>query len=336
MQTEKNIQLIAMILLLNLPSINAKDIDYKFYRDKFLIVPESQTYADSFGMVMICPAHAHGTPDEAMAKLKKILETFPSNQVSTIWVCRADQTNTLRKFAPVVDRIVVNTFALTSNLGPKKGDPIWPKFDHPFLNHIRELRNIAGKKNLLGCIDVAGESGYFKDRSISFEEIEWMVYALVGANYQGIVWRGNLDSLSWGNRLHQLESSLGQYSDTLGVAEVVNWVTTSTKQPISALITKNYLFIVLLNTEHLKLSEITKRVVLPLDTPDCRGSLSIQLPKGIRIISGKTLSGLPVKITHQDKSIQIPYHYRGGGEIIVLSLTHETTTTSQTQQEAQP
>ena len=63
---------------------------------RFVVVSER-----SLKPLMVCPAHAYGTPDEAFLKAKQLLAAHPAQERSSVWVCRADQANTLERFAPL-------------------------------------------------------------------------------------------------------------------------------------------------------------------------------------------------------------------------------------------
>ena len=155
----------------------------------FRVLTLRETESQEFGLVMTCPAHAHGTPQQAMQKLKEILKDRPAGAPSAIWVCRSNLLQTLKEFAPLVDTICLNPFLFTCKNGPKPDDPIWPGLDHPFVNHLREIQANADHKDLLGGIYLTGDPQWFAKRQASFEEVRWMVFALVGAKFKGVIWR---------------------------------------------------------------------------------------------------------------------------------------------------
>ena len=287
---------------------------------KFVIVRQSQVHDDAFGMVMGCPAHAHGTPKQAIAKLKRILRNRSSDLVSTIWVCRANQMHTVKRFAPLVDRVVINPFVFRSKKGLCKDDLIWPTFDHPQVNYLREVRKNGAGKALLACINVDGEPSRFARRAASFEEVKWMAYAAIGAHFQGVVWRGDLPHLPWLGRLKHLESLLQAQANGLGAAEPVKWVTDRDKKPISALCSERSLFVVLLSPEYLAQVDPHKTVVLPLTQPEVHGRLVLAPPAGTKVMSAKTLSGMPVAIDVIEGRPQVNYVFTGAGEILIFSL----------------
>ncbi len=316
-------KLILFVLFAN-GSVAVAEFSNKYPKDRLMIISNAQTDSQSFGMVMECPSHDHGTPAEAMAKLKKTLRNRPDDQASSIWVCRSSQMETLKMFAPVVDRIVVNPFVLTSKQGPNDSDIIWPKFDHSFVNRIRALRANGCGKSLFACIDLRGERRYFRKRMASFQEIQWMVYAVLGAKFQGIVWRGDHNDMPWANRLRQLEAKLGSYAEDIGHAQPVGWINASNSQPVSALCCQNLLFVILLNPDYLTTFAPDKSVLLPLDPSPRKGVIILAPPNNITILSGNTLLGMPLKLNCTENSIQVTYHFSGSGQILVFHLLTES------------
>jgi len=288
---------------------------------RFVVVCESDMKHPDFGMLMVCPAHAHGPPKQAVAKLKRLLSTHRRTVPSTIWVCRANQMRTLITFAPLVDRVVVNPFVFTSKKPPGKDDRIWPTFDHPHVNYLREVRRNTAGTALLACIDVDGESHHFSKRSASFEEIKWLAYAAVGANFQGIVWRGDLDRLTWGNRLRQIGVGLRRHAADLGQATPVKWVTDRERKPMSALCSVNTLFVILLTPEYLATVGVHKTMVLPTTIPEVHGELELAPPAGVDVTHAHTLMGLPAPLHRAAGRIRVNYAFKGPGKILVFRLS---------------
>jgi len=283
----------------------------------FLFTTEAEITSEAAGMVMVCPAHAHGTPEEALAKLRKILENRPKEEISAIWVCRSNQLETLKMFAPEVDRVVINTFCLTSKQGPDPNDLIWPRWDHPLINHLRQSRKFAGEVELIACIDLSGESSFFAKRSAALEEIIWMVYAVVGANFQGIAWRGSISGM---DKIKELEVNLAKHTRDLGAARPVGWAKGPDNLRFSTIASSKYLFVVLLHPDFMKVSGKDQKIILPLEMKPCQGSIILQPPPSIKIRTGKYLSGIPLQLTSDEDHIQVPFVFRGGGEILIFPL----------------
>src|SRR4051812_31252391 len=76
---------------------------------RFIMMPDSPP--DTF----MCPAHAHGTVDQAMSEAKRIRAEWHSDSPFCMWVCRANQVATLEKFAPLADRVFVTPFLLADS-----------------------------------------------------------------------------------------------------------------------------------------------------------------------------------------------------------------------------
>ena len=277
-------------------------------------------------LLMICPAHAHGTADEAMAKLKQLLAAHPATQRSAIWVCRSNQADTLSKFAPLVDEVYINPFAVSDTRQPDPQQHIWRSLDHPSINQIRRLRSLAPDTRLIACINIEGEPRCWKKRAASFEEVQWMFYAVIGAGYKGIVLRGDVAACPFAPQLRNLEKEIMRFASDLGVAQPVAWVTGPREQPVSAVRSDKMLFVALLNPSYVQIDHDKQTAVLPVKPGLCEGVVDCRLPSGLKIVSGATLSGEPLKLDVNDSLVKAPYSFRSGGEIIVLRLAGNATT----------
>ena len=113
------------------------------------------------------------TPEEALRKLMGKLRSRRSGDIASIWVCRANQLQTAKMFAPEIDRMVVNPFAVPN--GRIVADPngrVWRNCHNPFVNQIRQLRLATEGVHLVACINLQGEPSIFGKRKASFEEID--------------------------------------------------------------------------------------------------------------------------------------------------------------------
>lgn len=293
---------------------------------RFEILKEKGIYSQKAGMAMVCPAHAHGTPEEAYKKLQNILITWPKGKTSSIWVCRANQIKTLEKFSPLADRIFTNPVVHDSAISPGKKDKIWPYADHPILNQIRQIRTKAADKKLIACINMAGEPKRFQKRKASYEEIEWLVLATVGGNFQGIVWRGNPDALPCRSRLKHLEAGLMNYSVPLGAATPVRWAHASQNVPISVLKSKRFLFVVLLNPAYLCDVGFAKAPKLPLSDDPVKVDVCLDTPTNCKIVSAITLDGQTVPFQMDQNTVKLSPSFHGGGEILILKYQEKNKT----------
>ncbi len=288
----------------------------------FWVIHESQAGAKSSGMLMGCPAHKHGTPDEAFERLEDILKARPSHQLSSIWVCRANQTEILKRFAPLIDQVFINPFVHLSDQGPASEDFMWPNFKHPVVNRLREIRANGGEKRLLACVNLRGETSLFGKRPASFEEIEWMIFATIGANFQGLVWRGNLNRIPWARRLRRFADNLKRYADDLGTARPVGWVKPIGSQPVSAICSEKTLFVVLLNPHYMTLDR-QQAVRLPLKLSAAQDAeVEISPPEGVTITSVESLGSRAPRLYRDRNHIRARCRFAGGGQMLVFHLSH--------------
>jgi len=278
--------------------------------------------------VMRCPSHAHGTPEEACKKLKKILAARDPGRPATMWICRHKQIETLRRFGPMVDEIGVNPFAAEGMVGPRRGETIWPGWNHTIINRVREIRRITEGKRLLAAVDVGGESLWFPQRRASLEEIRWQVLAAIGANYQGIIWRGRPADGFVSEGIKRLEELILAHADELGRARPVGWVAEASAQPASALASNGTLFIVLLNPLYMKPLPCRGGVELPLASKPRTVHLTIRPSACLRIESGRTLAGHPVSVTEDGGVWHVDWTFRGGGEVLILPVSGRTASTA--------
>jgi hypothetical protein len=289
-----------------------------------ILVEEGEAASPGFGTLMICPAHAHGTLDEAEKILKNRLREKPAGRPSSVVLCRANQVETLKRFAPLVDRVVLNPFALQERKGPEAGEVIWPGSDHPLLNQVRNLHRHAGAKPLLALVDVRGESSLFGDRRATFEEVKWESLAVLGANYRGLVWRG-LDGCAFASRVRALEATLRERASEMDAAAPVAWVSAEDRdQPVAALVAGRRLFIVLLDRDYMKpsVARADKEVyMLPLEPARRLVGVQVRPPDGVTVTTASTLSGRPVHVEGAGAVIRVNCRVEGGGELLICDLS---------------
>ena len=288
----------------------------------FMLLQEGNVYGKANGMAMICPAHKYGTPQDAMKKLKGILTTWPKDKSASIWVCRANQVATLKMFAPMGDRIFINPFVHSGKYEPKDADIIWSGYNHPCINHIRKIIDASAMKPLIACLNVDGEPNHFKKRKASFEEIKWMMYATIGAGFKGIVWRGNISTLPWANKLRSFECTLSQYTDELGRSKVAKCVEAPPGQPRSTLVSGDILFIILLNPQYCNGWE-NNTLTLPVEDEHRQGTLTIASPLGKSIKACKTIDNRPIQLRREGEKILLDYEFTGGGICYVVQLENK-------------
>jgi hypothetical protein len=309
----------------------------------FLIRPEEWYYSREQGMLMLCPAHAHGPKSEATAELIRLAARHRAPVPATIWVCRADQLNTLREFAPMVDRVCINPFVYGSTRGTAIREPPWTGTSHPFLMQAQDIRLAAPGRQLVACIDVDGRESRFGKRHPTFEEVQWMTLAAVGSGFQGIAWRGHADDLPYKDRLDLLTGNILRYGDKISRAQPVDWVAATSPAateplpvqeqpaadgqqtngpiPFSALQTKSHLFVVLLHPQLMLLRPGKTNISLPLsplDTQTC--SVAVRPPSGVSLVSAERLDGTPLALRHDGDRVLVSCRFAGGGTMLVFNL----------------
>jgi len=304
----------------------------------FLIRPEKWYYTPEQGMLMLCPAHAHGPKAEATDELIHLVSQNRSCATTTIWVCRASQLATLREYAHRVDRVCINPFLNNSETAPQPGDLSWPGTDHPILNHLRAIHKVAPDRQLIACINIDGEKSRFGKRHSTFEETQWQILATIGSSFQGIAWRRKTDTLPYRERLDLLTANLLRHATDLAQTKPVDWVTVTTardqplatdqlaNQPIphSALCAKNRLFVVLLNPQYMQPKPSGTAVGLPLPPPVQSCVVAVRPPPGTAIVSAKRIDGIPLSIASDGDRTLVPCRFAGGGTLIVFDFKSST------------
>lgn len=307
----------------------------------FLIRPEKWYNSPEQGMLMLCPAHAHGPKAEATAELIRLVAQHRSPAPTTIWVCRNTQLETLREFAPMVDRVCINPFAYNSDRKAVIAEPPWAGTSHPVLVRPHNLRLAAPDRQLIACIDVDGEESRFGKRHPTFDEMQWMVLAAIGSGFQGIAWRGHVDTLPYRDQLDLLTNNILRHADELSRAHPVDSVTVTSPAPtglaqgqpdtdgqqanapvpLSAMQTRNHLYVVLLHPQIMLPQPGKSTIPLPLGTGSVREcSVALRPPSGTTLVSVERLDGTPLTLQRDGDQFLVPCRFAGGGTMLVFSL----------------
>jgi len=162
------------------------------------------------------------------------------------------------------------------------------------------------------------ESAYVTKRPPSVGEIEWMVFAAIGAGFKGIVWVEKAGLLG---RLKSLQSSIEPFADELGTARHVKWGKSLEGHPISMIRSERHLFVVILNTMYLAGLEEKGPPLFPIASEPTTGRVSISPPTPLAIRSGKTLDNTPITLNFEDDPVLIGYSFKNGGEMLIFELT---------------
>ena len=158
-----------------------------------------------------------------------------------------------------------------------------------------------------------------------FDELRWMTMAVIGADYDGILWGHFRCEEEWSNMLNTLTGQFKSHAADLALATLVDWVKAPKGQPVSALASDKKLFITLLNTDYMIISQDKKEIVGALNPGRCQGKLTLNLPSGVSVETATTLDGSPVILTQTKDGITCPYDFASGGEMIIVSITREGT-----------
>lgn len=206
--------------------------------------------------------------------------------------------------------------------GPSAEDLIWPGYDNPLINRVRELRSIS-PGSLLAIL--APKCWGISERGLSFNEFQWIMLSVIGARCDGILWAQdeNFEELAWKDRLAKLEASLKAQADDLGRAAPVKWVQAPPGQPMMALCAEDKLFVVLLNRDYMAISKASGKIAVPVDPVDVEGQLTLQCPPGCRIKSATRLSGEVVEVVREQATTRVNYRFAGGGDLLILDLQRD-------------
>ena len=274
-------------------------------------------------------------PDKWPKMIKELKKKRSSRKTLSITICAANQDEALKQFTPLADQITIMPFANASPNGPKDGEMIWPNYDNPFINRLREIRTKTTGKKLLADI-FTGPRPKRKTwgidttkRSFVFEEIQWKIYASIGAFFHGLLWQSEHNLTPWANRLLEIESALKVYRHDLGLSRPVGWIKSTANQPISARASQEKLFIVLLNPDIMKVGADGKTISLPLESTARKGEIIINQPEGCYIDSGEYLFGKPLRLKRTENEVRVEYFFKGGGEMLIFHLNRDSAKLSQ-------
>ncbi len=268
--------------------------------------------------------NAHHIPKPASEVVKSIKQSKGAKPVTVI-ICRGDQQAALSNYRSVVDQFIMEALFMTpSDSGPKRGDLIWPDYDHRLVNYLRHIRSIAKGARIIAAIPMTTREILGRpNRPESFEEFQWMTFAVIGANYQGVLWGHVRREKWWNQRLARFERALKTHADGLGRALPVEWVRGPEGQPISAIASEKRLFVILLSPDYMKITADGKGVEVPLEAARREGDIRISLPKGRRITEGRSFWGAPLDLEANGGVITSRFGFSGGGTMLVFSLSRD-------------
>jgi len=205
----------------------------------------------------------------------------------------------------------------TEDLGPLPGDRVWPGYDNPHINRLRELRNICpGIRFVSAMWAVKDSHSAFRTRDPNHAEVRWMVLAVLGAGFYGLTLEGDPEGL-----LYYQEKMRPYFSDLESV-QPVNWIKPSERQPASGLASPERLFVVMANPEFLSGYDEHGDPLPPvLDSWERQVRLFIRPPDGIAAKHGKyVFQSKPLKVFSVAQGLEVNVNYVGGGDILVFDL----------------
>jgi len=177
---------------------------------------------------MACPAHAHGSHEEAAASfLRDYAQRFNGNpgQVIQMAVCRADMPRTWFRFGGLPDVAAMNPCLCPPSYYEKNPQ----KWFTPF-SWVGELAKKATEPGRFLAIIPTGsdvEESSFLLRGLTSPEWRFLVYCAMASGAKGVSYRGqpNSDSLSR-DAFRQLNRELQRLKPLLLIGEPVEWATT--------------------------------------------------------------------------------------------------------------
>lgn len=194
----------------------------------FFITSTSSSNAFPCTQIMMCPAHAHGTHENAAGKFIDNRDSiFSQNQyvLTQMWICRVDKHRAWYKFGPLPDVAVMNPVLLAS--AEYGSDAKAFEGFSPFFWFANAAKKATEPNRYFACIPVNPEDTVFAQSSHTSDEIKFLVYCAVAAGTKGILYRGatpsdqlSRDTFMW------LNNELQQLKPLLMIAEPVNWALT--------------------------------------------------------------------------------------------------------------
>ncbi len=263
---------------------------------------------------------------------KEVIEAVkaqPKPSQVTVIICRGAQEQAIKDYWDVCDQYILEALFLLPEWSPPPSDTLlWPGVDHPMINYVRKIRMATQGKPVIVSVPMTCREvwGMPRERPELFEELKWMTMAVIGANYQGILWGHVRREPEWNEMLQELTDQIKAHATDLAAATPVAWVKALPGQPVAALASENKLFITLLNMDFMKLTEGKKRISGALSPGRCQGDLILNLPKGVTAGAATTLEGLPSKLTASKEGLACHYDFGSGGEMIIVSISRSSTT----------
>jgi len=181
-----------------------------------------------FLQTMACPAHAHGTHEQAAAKfMEDYARQFSEDpgRVIQMAICRSDMSKAWFRFGDLPDVAAVNT-CLRPPVQYKRNPEAW---FCPF-SCVGDLAKKATEPGRFVAILPTGpavEEGSFLLKGLTSQESRFLVYCAVACGAKGVIYRGlpASDPLSW-DAFRRLNREVQHLKPLLLEAEPVDWIAT--------------------------------------------------------------------------------------------------------------
>jgi hypothetical protein len=222
------------------------------------------------------------------------------------------------------DCVCLYPFFRTSSKGPAAHERIWPGYDHRLLNRVREIRRQVEGKRLVASISPEGAfrvSGMGRGRKLTKAEIRWVIFTIIGADYDGVMWDNRPPPGSRrGRAFARLGKDIRRYARELRAASPVSWVaTTPGGGAMTALCSPKKLFVVLLMPGLLRPGP-NGTIPVPLGLSVRTAQIIIAPPAGTTVERGEYLSGERLRLTFDGGLARAKYRLATGGDMLVFHL----------------
>ena len=256
------------------------------------------------------------------------LREHPAGTTVTLNQCQGPQDDVIRCFEGVADRLAIFVFCKTDAPGPGPEEVVWPHVDSPIVNRVRQIPRLAKTMRVYGTVPLKEDTnnhiwGRDKQRPPSFEEVQFMAIAVIGADYSGIIWKGGFADFTEAARSTTFEAAIRKYADDLGRAEAVGWVSAPLGQPVTARFSGQKVFIMLLNPDYMNLG-LDGVIVLPEHARSVEGDATVTLPQGLSVKACRYLMGGLIPLDTASGTVTVRYGFDGGGEMLIFDLEQDS------------
>ena len=103
----------------------------------------------------------------------------------------------------------------------------------------------------------------------------------------------------------------------------MRWVETREGQPVSALSTSHVLFVVLVDSNYMRVDSTSSRMQLPPDQGTVSTVLTIRLPAKHKIVEGYDFDRRSLAVRDCAKGYEVNCRFRGPGTILTFKLRQD-------------